>query len=239
MSEAIGKELILVFRLFGAEIKVDILILIMSWIAIAIILVGALVLRRGLNLKGDLEVEGVPSRRQSFLELLVEGLRTQLGGGFESEQLANRLFPLLATLGIYVLTFNWLSIIPGLRSPTESINIPVSLGLMVFFLAHYYKIRLKGPLGYLREYGEPWMLFPLSLVLNAVGELAKPLSHSFRLFGNLLGGAILLSVIAGLIPLWVFPLHVFLNFFYVLFVGAIQAMVFTLLAVAYISLAEG
>lgn len=235
--EEIGKELILKFELWGATVQVDILILLLSWITIAILLGGALVLRKGLTLRRDFE--DVPTKPQALLEMLLVALRKQLAGGFHSKELGNRLFPLLATLGLYIAFMNWLAIIPGMRSPTETINIPISLGLMVLTLAHYYRIRLNGPVGYLKSYMEgPGIMGVIMIPLSIVGELAKPVSHSFRLFGNLMGGAILLIVIANLIPLWVFPLHVFLNFFYILFVGGIQAMVFTLLAVAYIGLAE-
>jgi len=116
--EEIGKELILAIDLGGYVFKLDILMLLMSWLVIAIIIGGALVLRRGLNLQGDLEE--VPSKRQALLEMLIEALREQLGGGFHSKQLANRLFPLLATMGVYLLMLNWLAIIPGMKSPTES-----------------------------------------------------------------------------------------------------------------------
>jgi len=111
--------------------------------------------------------------------------------------------------------------------------------LMIFVLSHFYRIKLNGPVGYLKSYMEaPGVMGVVMIPLSIVGEIARPISHSFRLYGNLMGGAILLLVLANLIPLWVFPLHVFLNFFYILFVGAIQAMVFTLLSVAYIGMAE-
>jgi len=235
--EEIGKELILTFQVGGATIKVDIFVLIMSWITIAIIVVGALLLRRGLKL--DRDFEDVPSKPQALLEIALKALRTQLGGGFESRELGNKLFPLLATMGVYIAFMNWIAIIPGMRSPTETINVPISMGLLVFALAHYYRFRIRGPVGYLKSYMEgPGVMGIIMIPLSLVGELAKPVSHSFRLFGNLMGGAIMLLVISNLIPLWVFPLHVFLNFFYLLFVGGIQAMVFTLLATAYISMAE-
>lgn len=235
--EEIGKEMILAFDLFGATVKLDIRMLVQSWLVIVILIGGALLLRRGLKL--DRDFEEVPSKSQAFLELLINGLHGQLAGGFRSSALGNQLFPMLATLGLYIVFMNWLALIPGMNSPTETINIPLSLGLMIFVLSHYYRIRLNGPIGYLKSYMEaPGLMGAVMIPLSIVGEIARPISHSFRLYGNLMGGAILLLVIANLIPLWVIPLHVFLNFFYILFVGSIQAMVFTLLAVAYIGMAE-
>ncbi len=227
--EHIGEKLIMKISLFGRAFDLDIMSLGMSWMVIAIMIIACLLLRKGLRLKK--EMEEIPTGRQCFLEMLVEVLQTQLGGAFESWEFATRLFPLLATLGIYVLLCNWIGVIPGLSSPTADINFPLSLGLMIFFLSHYYGMRRKGPGRYVKEFFEPYAwLFPL----NVVGEMAKPISHSFRLYGNLIGGAILIQIMSGFFPL---ILPVFLQGFYGLFIGAIQAMVFVLLAAAYITLA--
>ncbi len=132
--EEIGKEMVLAFDLFGATIKLDIRMLIQSWLVIAILIGGALLLRRGLKL--DRDFEEVPSKSQAFLELILNGLYSQLAGGFQSTALGNQLFPMLATLGLYIVFMNWLALIPGMNSPTETINIPLSLGLMIFVLSH-------------------------------------------------------------------------------------------------------
>lgn len=234
----IGLEMVLVWEIMGAKIEFDARMLVMSWISMLIVIFGALVLRRGMRF--DRDFEEVPSKSQAFLEIVLKGLYDQLAGGFQSKKLGEQLFPLLATLGVYILFLNWLALIPGMASPTETVNIPISLGLFIFVLSHYYRIKLNGPVGYLKSYMEaPGIMGVIMIPLSIVGEIARPISHSFRLYGNLMGGAILLIVIANLVPLWVVPLHTFLNFFYILFVGAIQAMVFTLLSVAYIGMAEG
>lgn len=227
--EHIGEKLLMKISLFGHTLSLDINALFMSWIVMAIMIIGALLLRKGLQLKKELEE--IPTRRQCLLEMLVELLQTQLGGAFQSWEFAAKLFPLLATLGIYILLCNWLGVIPGFSSPTADINFPLSLGLMIFFLSHYYAVRRKGAGRYIKEFFEPYAWL---FLLNIVSEIAKPISHSFRLFGNLIGGAILIQIMSSFFPL---ILPVFLHAFYGLFIGAIQAMVFVLLAAAYITVA--
>ena len=104
------------------------------------------------------------------------------------------------------------------------------LGLMGFCIAHYAGIKSKGFKAYAKEYCEP-MFFMMPL--NVIGELAKIVSISFRLFGNIMGGSIIILVVSHLVFSVVLP--PFLNAFFGLFVGTIQAFVFTMLTVVYIS----
>ena len=91
---------------------------------------------------------------------------------------------------------------------------------------------MNGTGKYLKSFIEP---YPFMAPLNVISEVAKPLSHSFRLFGNVFGGAVLIAVISSTIIPYVLP--ALLQIFYGLFIGAIQAFVFVLLAVAYINVA--
>lgn len=229
MSEHLGEKLILTLRLGGYELSFDLVTIIVSWVVMLVLVIGALLLRRGL--RGPQEE---PSRRQALLEMAIGMFQRQFGEGFRSRELGTRLFPVVATIFLFVLLSNWISVIPGFSSPTADLNVTLSLGLMVFFLSHYYGMRRKGFLRYAKGFIEPKTLFPLSLVLNLAGELAKPISHSFRLFGNVLGGGILAAVITSLIPI---ALPTLIHAFYGLFIGAVQAFIFALLAVAYIGIA--
>ncbi|MFQ6089985.1 MAG: F0F1 ATP synthase subunit A [Candidatus Bipolaricaulia bacterium] len=229
MGERLGEKLVMTLRFGGFAISLDLITLIVSWIVMLILIFGALLLRRGMR---GLEEE--PSRRQALLEMAIGALQRHFGEGFRSRELGTRLFPLIATIFLFVLFSNWISVIPGLPSPTADLNVTVSLGLMVFFLSHYFGMRQKGFLTYMKGFIEPRALFPLSLVLNFAGELAKPISHSFRLFGNVLGGGILAAVIVSIIPI---ALPALVHAFYDLFIGAVQAFIFALLAVAYIGIA--
>lgn len=229
MAEHLGEKLILTVKIGGYPFSFDLITVLTSWLVMLILTLGGLILRRGLR-----PPEEEPTRTQAFLEWVVGTLQRQLGAGFGSRELGQRLFPLVATIFLFVLFSNWLSIIPGLRSPTADLNVTLSLGLLVFFLSHYFGMRQKGFFAYVKGFIEPKMIFPLSLVLNFVGELAKPISHSFRLFGNVLGGGILIGIIFGFMPLVV---PAVLQAVYGLFIGAVQALVFAFLAVTYINIA--
>jgi len=229
MAEHLGEKLIMTLKLGGFKLSFDLITLIVSWIVMLILIVGALLLRRGLR-----GLEEGPTRRQALLEMAIGTLQRQFGEGFQSRELGTRLFPLVATILLFVLFSNWISIIPGFTSPTADLNVTISLGLMVFFLSHYWGMRQKGFFNYAKGFIEPKMLFPLSLFLNFASEMAKPISHSFRLFGNVLGGGILIAIVAQFMPL-VVPM-VF-QAIYGLFIGAVQALVFAFLAVVYINIA--
>jgi F-type H+-transporting ATPase subunit a len=138
--------------------------------------------------------------------------------------------PLICALFMFLLLSNWIGIVPHLEEPTKDLNTPLSLGLMGFVLAHYAGIKNKGIKEYCKEYFQPiFFMMPL----NVIGELAKVISISFRLFGNIMGGSIIILVVSHLIYSIVLP--PLLNAFFGLFVGAIQAFVFTMLTLVYIS----
>jgi len=228
MLEHLGEKLILHVTIGDFSLSFDLVTIIMSWVVIVLLVVLALWLRRGLRQ----EIEEKPNRIQAMVDALVDLLKGQLTSSFASEKLARELFPFISTLFLFVLLSNWLSVIPYCDSPTKDLNVTLSLALLVFFVSHWFAFRMKGGRRYLKGFIEP---YPFMLPLNIVGEIAKPVSHAFRLFGNIFGGAILLAVVsAELIPV-VVPAA--LNAFFGLFIGAIQAFVFAMLAVAYINVA--
>jgi F-type H+-transporting ATPase subunit a len=131
---------------------------------------------------------------------------------------------------MFLVLCNWIGIIPHMEEPTKDLNTPLSLGVMGFFIAHYIGIRSKGIKDYVKEYFEPFFIM---MPLNVIGEVAKIVSISFRLFGNIMGGAIIILVVSHLCYSILLP--PLLNAFFGLFVGVIQAFVFTMLTVVYIS----
>ena len=144
--------------------------------------------------------------------------------------MARKYFPVICSLFMFLLMSNWLGIIPKLSEPTKDLNTPLGLGIMGFFIAHHAAIKTKGFRRYVKEYFEPiFFMFPL----NVIGELAKVVSISFRLYGNIVGGAIIILVVSHLIYSLILP--PLLNCFFGLFVGTIQAFVFTILTLVYIS----
>jgi F-type H+-transporting ATPase subunit a len=133
----------------------------------------------------------------------------------------------------FFIIFSNLSGLFGLRPPTANYAVPLALGLMTFILVHVNGVRAKGGLKYLKSLTEPIVLLT---PLNIVGELANPVSLSFRLFGNIIGGTILMGLFYELLPIFVkigFP--AFFHFYFDVFDGVLQAFVFTMLSMVFVS----
>ena len=130
-------------------------------------------------------------------------------------------------------------VIPAFEEPTKDYNVPGGMALLfVILIGHGGHMRKHGVLGYLKSYIDPGGLMGLVMMpLNIVGKIAEFVSISFRLFGNIFGGAVILVVVSGLIQFLVFPIG--LLAFFGVFVGTVQAFVFTMLALTYISLGVG
>ncbi len=228
MVEHLGQKLIAHISIGGFSFSFDLITIIMSWVVIALLVGFALFLRRSLRQ----DTEEKPNRVQAVLDILIELLQRQLTSSFASERLARDLFPFISTLFMYVLFSNWISMIPYLESPTKDLNVTFSLALLVLVMSQVLAVRMKGGLRYLKGFVEP---YPFMLPLNIVGEIAKPVSHAFRLFGNIFGGSILIAVVSVKFAPVVVPVG--LNVYYGLFSGGVQAFVFAMLAVAYINVA--
>ena len=224
----LGEKRIAVLNLSGFEIRFDVTILLMTWIVMALLVLLALWLRRGLRQP----VDEKPNRIQAALDSLIELLKSQLSDNFASERLATMMFPFVSTLFLFVLLSNWLGIVPYMTPPTQDLNVTFGLALLVFVLSQVLAVRFKGSRRYLRSFLEPYAFM---LPINIVGEVAKPLSHAFRLFGNILAGTILVTVVMVKFAPIIVPSA--LNIFFGLFFGGIQAFVFAILAVAYINVA--
>jgi len=219
--EDLGKIHQLIVPFYGHNLVFNVEPIIMSWIVIFCLLIfGFLTVRRKNVLPGPFQVVG---------ELFVEQLYNLTEDALDREK-AKIYAPLVCALFMFLLFSNWLGIIPHLDEPTKDLNTPLSLGLMGFCIAHYAGIKAKGIKKYISGYFEP---FVFMLPLNLIGELAKVVSISFRLFGNVMGGSIIILVISYLTYSLLLP--PFLNAFFGLFVGTIQAFVFTILTVVYIS----
>jgi F-type H+-transporting ATPase subunit a len=171
----------------------------------------------------------VPHSIQVLGELFVSQLYGLTEDALDKE-MAKTYGPLTCAMFMFLVISNWLGIIPHLEEPTKDLNTPLGLGLLGFFIAHFEGIKSKGIKNYLKDYGSPiFFMAPL----NIIGELAKVISISFRLFGNIMGGSIIILVVSYLTYSVLLP--PFLNAFFGLFVGTIQAFVFTMLTIVYIS----
>ncbi len=219
--QELGKIHQLVFDIFGYQATFNLEAMLMTWIVICLLLLfgWACSSRRSM----------IPNRFQVVGELLISKLY-ELTEDAMGKELAKTYSPMVCALFLFLVLCNWLGIIPHLEEPTKDLNTPLSLGLMGFAISHYVGIKTKGFKAYIKEYFEP-MFFMMPL--NLIGELAKIVSISFRLFGNIMGGSIIILVVSYLTYDVVLP--PFLNAFFGFFVGAIQAFVFTMLTIVYIS----
>lgn len=169
-----------------------------------------------------------PGRLQNVMEVIVGGLHELLIDTMG--QHGKKFFPLIATIGLFILTSNLIGIIPGFESPTANINTNLAMALVVFFATHVVGIMTHG-FKYVKQFlGPVWWLIPLMLPIELISHLSRPLSLTFRLFGNIAGEDIVLLVVLLLVPLLV-PLPIM---FLMIFTSVVQTLVFMLLAMMYI-----
>ena len=181
-------------------------------------------------------IERIPTGFQNFMESAVDFVtdiaRDQLGESFYKDWI-----PFIGTLFFFIFGCNWAgAVIPWklielpqgeLAAPTNDINTTVALALLTSFAYFYAGLSKKG-LGYFKRYIEP---IPLLLPINILEDFTKPLSLSFRLFGNVLADELTVTVLTSLVPL-VIPLPIMLLG---IFAGSVQALIFSTLAAAYIA----
>lgn len=217
--------------------------LLTAWLVLIVLVVGAILFSQMLK--------RMPGRFQIAIESLVEGLLNFFETIAGSRETAKRFFPLVATIFIFVLLSNWVGIIPGMgsvgfhemrdgkesfvplfRSVFSDLNMTLALALIAVTLSHFFGVvtlGVKGHVGKFITIKSPVAAF--TGILEIVSEIAKVISFSFRLFGNIFAGEVLLTIIAFLVP-YVAPLP-FLGL--ELFVGFIQALIFATLAMVAFS----
>jgi len=219
--EDLGKIHQLIIHILGQDFTFNLEAMIMTWIVIiSLISFGYLAARKRNIIPNLVQVVGELIIR-IFYDLTEDALGKELGKKYA---------PLICALFMFLFLCNWLGIIPHLEEPTKDLNTPLSYGLLGFVLAHHAGIKAKGLKTYLKDYCEPMFIMA---PLNIIGELAKVISISFRLFGNIMGGSIIILVVSYLTFNLVTP--PFLNAFFGAFVGTIQAFVFTMLTLVYIA----
>jgi F-type H+-transporting ATPase subunit a len=191
-----------------------------------------------------------PGKLQNAVEWVIEGLYNLVIGILGEN--GKRYLPFLGTLFVYIFTMNLFGLFPGMFSSTSKLNTTLALAICVFLYVQFEGIRVQGFPGYIFHLmGSPksvveWCLVPLNLPIHIIGELAKPLSLSLRLFGNISGEDMLLAIFVTLgisslsflhPPAWMpgLPLH-FPFIFLALLTSFVQALVFTLLSTIYFSL---
>ena len=193
-----------------------------SWVAMLILVVAAKLCVGSVKM--------IPGPGQNFFEVLV--------GGFEDFAVdvmgeeGRPYYPLVATLFLYILTMNWMGLIPGMFSSTANINTPLSMALCVFVTTHLVGFKAHG-VKYIKHFMGPVpAMAPLIFPLEVIGHLARVMSLTFRLFGNIMGEDLVLIILfylagAALAPLPMLGLAIFTSF--------VQAFIFSLLTMLYIA----
>lgn len=216
-----------------------------GWILTALLVILVILFSRHIKAKGT------PSRLQSFIEMIVEmllGVVESIAGSAK----ARRFFPFIGTLFIFIIVSNWSGLIPGLsgigfkemvggvekfipfwRAPTADVNTTLALGLITMIMVQVYGAKYLG-IKYFKKFFD--FSNPINFfvgILELVSDLSKVISFTFRLFGNVIAGEILLMVMAMLVPVLGTTPFIALE----IFVGFIQALVFMMLASVFINMA--
>jgi F-type H+-transporting ATPase subunit a len=159
-----------------------------------------MIILAGVAFAASRNVQLVPRGLQNFLEVVLDQFIGLIDDVIGPE--GRPYLPLIATLGLFILVGNLMSLIPGFAGPTSNLNTTAACALVVFFAYHYIGIRKQGAVTYLRHFMGPvaW-LAPLMVPIELISHLARPLSLSLRLFGNMTGGHILLAIIFFLMGL--------------------------------------
>lgn len=215
--------------IFGLMVNRDTVV--STLVAAGVILLAALWMRFTVK-------DGVPGKLQLAFEALVRYIEDLVD---EAMGIIAPAFvvPLGVVLFAFILIANYVEVLPThetLIAPTSDINLPAALAVFVVGLAHVVGIKRKGPFGYMKSFmGAPYWLIPF----RGIEEIAKPLSLALRLFGNLFAGGLMIALI-GLLPshFVVVPVTAFWELFD-MFIGLIQALIFSLLTVVYMSAAVG
>lgn len=230
------------FTIFGFPVTNT---LIMTWIVLGLLVYAAFRISRTLNI--------VPKTLQNIFEILLEKFLGLMEGMMGSRETAEKYVPIVATIFLFILISNWFGILPGVgsigiyeqregervlipffRSATSDLNVTLALGTLAVFLINITGMSVKGIGSHLSKYFT--LRNPIDSfvgILEFVSEFAKIISFSFRLFGNIFAGEVLLVITSFLAP-FAGPLP-FLAL--ELFVGFVQALVFAMLTMVFISIA--
>lgn len=201
--------------------------LVMTWIVMILVAIFAMAATRNMSLKR-------PTGAQNVLEMIFDGIRGLVNDNMDPKKGA-ALVSIVVTYFIFILFSNLIGLIPTFSSPTADYNTTLALALCTFALIYIFGIKYKG-LGYFKHYLKPYVFF---LPITIIEDFSKPITLTFRLYGNIYGGEVLIAVLLGLLGGWI---HVFGGFIasvvwlsFSIFVGFIQAFIFTMLSIAYVS----
>jgi len=191
-----------------------------SWVVMIMLIVLGFLASKSISL--------VPTKVQNVVEIIVSALE-EFTIDITGEE-GRWLFPLLGTVFLYIFTCNIIGLIPGFYPPTASLNTTLSCALVVVIFTHVIGIKYHG-IKYIKHFlGPVWWMIPLIFPIELIGHLARILSLSFRLMGNMMGHELVAGILFALAGLFFAPLPIMVLG---IFVALVQAFVFYLLSVMY------
>lgn len=191
---------------------------VVTWAIMAVLVLGSILVTRRLS--------SFPTAVQAALELIVDTVDNQIRDTMRIEPAPYRAF--IGTLFVFIFVANWSSLIPGIEPPTAHLETDAALALLVFLAVIWFGIRAGGVRGYLSTFASP---NPIMIPLNFIESLTRTFSLLVRLFGNVMSGVfvigIVLSLAGLLVPIPLMALD--------LLTGAVQAYIFSVLAMVFIA----
>ncbi|MBF0224549.1 MAG: F0F1 ATP synthase subunit A [Desulfobacterales bacterium] len=195
-----------------------------SWFVMGMLLLIGVVAAKSVSI--------IPSKLQNFFEILISGIEDFMIEVTGEE--GRWLFPIIATVFIYIFVCNLIGLVPGFFPPTASLNTTLSCALVVVIFTHFIGVKYHG-VKYIKHFiGPVWWMSPIIFPIEIIGHLARILSLSFRLFGNMMGHELVLGILFALAGLFFAPLPIMALG---IFVALVQAFVFFLLSIMYFTAA--
>ncbi|MFQ5483778.1 MAG: F0F1 ATP synthase subunit A [Desulfobacterales bacterium] len=191
-----------------------------SWVVMIILIVFGALAAKGVRM--------IPTKGQNLFEVIISGIEDFMVDITGEE--GRWLFPIVATVFIYIFSCNLIGLLPGFLPPTANLNTTLSCALTVVIFTHIIGIKYHG-VRYIKHFmGPVWWMVPIILPIEIIGHLARVLSLAFRLFGNMMGHELVLAILFGLAGLFFAPLPIMALG---IFVALVQAFVFFLLSIMY------
>lgn len=191
-----------------------------TWFVMALLIVLGALAAKGVSM--------VPAKGQNFFEILISGIEEFMVDITGEE--GRWLFPIIGTVFIFIATCNLIGLVPGFFPPTASLNTTGACALTVVVFTHVIGVKYHGA-KYIKHFlGPVWWMIPIILPIELIGHLARILSLSFRLFGNMMGHELVLGILFFLAGAFFAPLPIMALG---IFVALVQAFVFFLLSVMY------
>ncbi len=196
-----------------------------TWFVMFVILVAVFILRLILTNERNI------GKLQNFFEILITGIEDQINKMGKVDM--NFIFPFIATLFIFILFSNLLQIIPFFNPPTASLSTTIALAIIVIIVGLFYGIKRVGIFGYIKKYIKP---SPIMLFMNIISDISTNCALAIRLYGNMMSG-MLIGAIISQIAFLAFGFPIFLDILSFIS-GIIQAYIFSILALVFITSAE-